>query len=156
MSALHQREAGVDRIEDEGEDQADDDVRGDQHDRHGDARAGLRGDDGGDGEQLHVGRQRRQGGVLGEVEVLADHGWEDDPERLREDDQAEGLHVAEAQRLGRLPLPAGHGLDPAAHDLGDEAGGVDDQAQQEREIVAREGEPPAELMELRTFRTSFV
>src|SRR6056297_1253166 len=47
-SALHDREPGVHDVQDEGEEEADQQVRRDDHDGHGHARPGLVGDDGAD------------------------------------------------------------------------------------------------------------
>lgn len=43
-----------------------------------------------------------------------------------------------SQRPGRLALPRRDGLDAPPDDLGDEAGGVDDEPQQQRQVVARQ------------------
>ena len=69
---------------------------------------------------------------LVEVQVLAGQRRNDDARGLRNDDEAQHLAVGEADGAGRLLLALGHAQDAGAHDLGDEAGGVDRQPQQQR------------------------
>ena len=80
-----------------------------------------------------IGKADRHGKrtVLGQVEVLAGHRRDDDPQRLRQDHQAQDHPAAETQRIGRLGLPVGDGEDAAAHDLGDEGSGIGDEADQQ-------------------------
>ena len=52
--------------------------------------------------------------------------------RLRHDHEAQRLPAREADRLRRLRLALGHAQDARAHDLGNEAGGVDGEAEQQR------------------------
>ena len=48
-------------------------------------------------------------------------------------DEPHPLEAAQRERLRRLVLAAVHRLDRAAHDLGDVAGGVDDEREEQRE-----------------------
>src|SRR5690606_41317733 len=62
--------------------------------------------------------------VLGEIQILAGHGWNDDPQRLRQNDQPQHAPAWQAQRIGGFPLPLPHRLNARTHHLGNEGGGV--------------------------------
>ena len=48
------------------------------------------------------------------------------------DDQPQRRTGAQAERIGRLRLPVRHGENAGAHDFGDEGGGIDREAEQQR------------------------
>src|SRR5713101_2919180 len=77
-------------------------------------------DDGGEGRSLEELDQEPHGGRKG------------DAQRLGQDDEAKLREVPEAQRVGRFPLFAGHGLDASAPDLAEKRARVQDEPQRRR------------------------
>ena len=68
--------------------------------------------------------------VLEEADERVDDARNDDPQRLRQDDENHHLPVVQAERHRSLVLPLRHGLQPAAHHLGHIGGGEEGNAHQ--------------------------
>src|SRR5438132_1422843 len=64
---------------------------------------------------------------LEELDQEPHGGRKSDAKRLGQDDEPELREVPEAQRVGRFPLFAGHGLDASAPDLAEERARVQDE-----------------------------
>ena len=72
------------------------------------------------GEQVRIADGHRQRRILGQVEILVGQRRDDHPQRLRHHDQPQHQAAPQAERVGRLGLPARDRQDAGAHDLGDE------------------------------------
>ena len=89
------------------------------------------------GEKVGIADGNGQGGVFGQIQVLAGEGRDDDAQSLGEDDESQGLRRCKPQRGGGLPLALGNGLDPSAHNFGDEGGSINDKSgEQSHELLA--------------------
>ena len=100
-----------------------------------------------DERELVVAHDRPEGAVLREVQVLVAERRDRDAERLRQDHEPQPLRRRQPERRGGFGLPAVHGLDRPAHDLGDVARGVDHEREQDREVLRAQpdaaGDDPA-------------
>ena len=69
--------------------------------------------------QLLDGDNRHNGGILDQGDKLPGQGRQHLAEGLRQDNMAQTLTPGKPKGMGGLPLPAVHGLDACAQDLGD-------------------------------------
>ena len=83
-------------------------------------------------EQLRVGDDVAERGVLEDDHQLADERRQHRGDGLRQQDQPQRLALAQADREARLALSLGQGDDAGAHDLGDDRGVVERQADDDR------------------------
>ena len=114
--------------------------------KDGEVRAchGVAGDLGGVHHVVHA-HQRGQRGAHGDAGVEVHPRRQHAAHALRQHDEAEDLAAAKGQRLGRLPLRAGNGLDGSPEDLGHVGAGGQGQAQHHLDPVGERKGPAHQL-----------
>src|SRR3954454_15720721 len=81
----------------------------------------------GGGQEIEDADDEDQAGILEECDERIHQRRNDVPDRLRQDDQAVLLPVRQAERVGGVVLPSGHGLQAAANNFREISAGEQDE-----------------------------